>query len=399
MVPSESDHSRVRVDPFLRWLALDSALAATPWPIHVIVEKLARVLDVEYVFVGQRLDVVPETVRTVAWWKDGRLAENVEYGVAGSPCEPAVGGLPTYCRSRVTEVFPKTDFQASEGIQAYAAHPLTALDGRRLGLVGIMSRRPFTRERRIRGLLADCALRVAGELEWLQREVVVPQGRALLDAASFERREQDLLEQVRERETLLREMHHRVKSNLQVVASLLTMQAGATTDQFVIRALSKAVTRISMIALVHAHLSESPNLASVDMKVFVQELVRNLQLTLAEPSRHVAIRLVLGRLTLPLSLAIPSGLLINELVTNAFQHAFLHAGSGLVEIRMRADERVVTIVVRDDGPGLPLQAEGREGLGLQLVRLLATKQLRGNVSITKRHGTECTIQFPRGTNV
>jgi two-component sensor histidine kinase len=392
----ESDHSRVRVDPFLRWLALDPALAASPWPIHVIVEKLAKVLDVEYVFVAQRLDMVPETVRTLAWWKDGRLAENVESGVVGSPCEPAVGGLPTYCRSRVTEVFPKTDFQASEGIQAYAAHPLTGLDGRRLGLVGVMSRRPFTRERRIRGLLADCAMRVAGELEWLQREVVVPQGRALLDAASFELREQHLLDQVRERETLLREMHHRVKSNLQIVASLLTMQANATVDQIVTRALSEAVARISMIALVHAQLSESPNLASVDMKVFVQDLVRNLQRALAEPSRDVTIRLVLGRLMLPLPLAIPCGLLISELVTNAYQHAFAHAGSGLIEIHVRADERVVTIVVRDDGPGLPSQAEGREGLGLQLIRLLATKQLRGNVSITKRRGTEFTVQFPRG---
>jgi len=102
-LPSRSEpepHSRGRVDPFVRWLALDPVLAAAKRPIHVIVEKLALVLDVECVVVGELLDVVPETVRTVAWWKDGRHPDNVEFPVAGQPnegCHPRCAGPAPHC--------------------------------------------------------------------------------------------------------------------------------------------------------------------------------------------------------------------------------------------------------------------------------------------------------------
>lgn len=166
----ESDQSRVRVDPFVRWLALDPVLAASKRPIHVIVEKLALVLDVECVVVGELLDVVPETVRTVAWWKDGRHPDNVEFPVAGSPCEPVVGGRPSYCPIGVTRRYVQVGFQKAEGIEAYAAHPLTSSDGVRRGLISVMSRQRFKDGRRVRRLLAACAPRLAGKIERLHRD-------------------------------------------------------------------------------------------------------------------------------------------------------------------------------------------------------------------------------------
>jgi len=240
----------------------------------------------------------------------------------------------------------------------------------------------------VRRRKATSSASVAGEVERLRREGAIAQ-----------RREQQLIDSLRERETLLREVHHRVKASLQIVASLLTMQAGVTRDEVVTRALSDSVNRISTIALIHAQLSEGPSLASVDMSAFVQTLVRNVQRSFDNSRVHVGISLNLDALTLPLQLATPCGLLISELVTNAYQHAFTLADAGQIEIRLTADEHMVTIVVRDDGPGLPPQTGGHEakGLGWQLIHLLATKQLRGNVVVAHRDGTEFTVTFPRGT--
>ena len=389
----------VSVDPLLRWLAVDPALASARQPVHAIVEKLAQALDVNYVIVGELLDQAPEKVRTVAWWKDGRYPENVEYPVAGSPCEAALNGCASYYPANVTRLFPQATFQKAEGIEAYAAHPLIGVDGARLGHIAAMSRRRFKDARRIRRLLCACAPRLAGEVEQLHREDALTQ-RGAADEARAKRREQQLLDSDRERETLLREVHHRVKASLQIVASLLNMQASATTDEIVTRALSDSVNRISTIALIHAQLSEGPDLASVDVNAFVQSLVRNVQRTFEDATPRISISLSLDPLTLPLQLATPCGLLISEMVTNAYQHAFTPAGSGQIEIRLTADERTVTIVVRDDGPGLPPQAEGHagRGLGLQLIQLLATKQLRGDVAVAYRDGTEFTVTFPRGTH-
>jgi two-component sensor histidine kinase len=204
-----------------------------------------------------------------------------------------------------------------------------------------------------------------------------------------------LLESLHQSETLLREVHHRVKNNLQVLASLLAMQTDATSDAFVKRALSDAALRISAIAMIHGQLCEAPIGASVDMRVFVQDLVANLRRTLADSKAGIATRLSLEPLTLPLHLATHCGLLISELVTNAFQHAFVEVPDGAIDIRLVRHGREVILTVRDNGVGLPREA-GRadtKGIGMRLVRLLATRQLRGHLSISRQHGTRVTVRF------
>jgi two-component sensor histidine kinase len=207
-----------------------------------------------------------------------------------------------------------------------------------------------------------------------------------------------LSESLGRKETLLREVHHRVKNNLQIVASLLTMQAGAASDGYVRQALSDAVSRISTIALIHAQLCEGANLSSVDMRIFVHELVNSVRRTLWDSSA-ITTTLHIEPLSLALHLATPCGLIISELVTNAFTHAFVPAERGTIEIRLTADDHTVRVVVRDNGRGLPRDAEVPQsrGLGLQLVRLLATRQLRGRVSIARDNGTEFTVVFPLET--
>jgi two-component sensor histidine kinase len=208
-------------------------------------------------------------------------------------------------------------------------------------------------------------------------------------------RERELLESLRESETLLREVHHRVKNNLQVLASLLAMQIDATSDPFIKRALSDAALRISTIGMIHAQLCEAPIGASVDMRVFVHELVANLRRTLSNSRTGIATRLSLEPLTFPLDVATHCGLLISELVTNAFQHAFVHIPDGVIDIGLARRGREVILMVQDNGVGLPRDANrpATNGIGMRLVRLLATRQLRGHLSISRQHGTRVTVRF------
>lgn len=362
---------RVIGEPLLRWFALDPVLAATTRPLHVIVEKLARTVGADGVYVGQLLERAPGKARTIAWWRDGRHVESVRYQTTESPYQ----GMPR---------------------MSFVKHPLTSLDGELIGHIVVVRRDKWGDARAIKRLLATCASRVAGEVERLRREDVRTEQ---ADASETGRREHELTESVRKKETLLREVHHRVKNNLQIVASLLAMQASAASDGLVRQALSDAVTRISTIALIHAQLCEGPNFSSVDMHAFVHELVNNVRRTLSDSSTAVVTTLHIDPLSLALHLATPCGLIISELVTNAFQHAFVDAERGTIEIRLTSDDRAVTVIVRDNGRGLARDAEGPEsrGLGLQLVRLLATKQLRGRVSIATDNGTEFSVKFPLGT--
>jgi two-component sensor histidine kinase len=365
---------RVIVEPLLRWFALDPALAATARPVHVIVEKLARAVGADGAYVGQLLDLEPGSARTIAWWRDGRHAESVRYRATESPYQ----GMP-----RISLV----------------THPLTSLDGELIGHIGVVRRDPWKGKRAVKRLLATCASRVAGEVERLRRESVV-QGHDGVHAPETGGREPQSTESVREGETLLREVHHRVKNNLQIVASLLTMQAGAASDGLVRQALSDAVTRISTIALIHAQLCEGPKLSSVDMRPFVHELVNNVRRTFSDSSTVIVTALHIDPLRLPLHVATPCGLLISELVTNAFQHAFVDAKRGTIEIQLTSDDRVGTLIVRDNGRGLPSNAGEPESrsLGLHLVRLLATRQLRGRVYIARDNGTVFTVKFPLGAH-
>jgi two-component sensor histidine kinase len=218
------------------------------------------------------------------------------------------------------------------------------------------------------------------------------------DIPEPKRRHRELLESLRAAETLLREVHHRVKNNLQVVVSLLTLQAGTTNNRTVAHALSDAATRVSTVALIHAMLSESTKLDEVDLGIFIKNLVVSVQRTFGDSTTTVTLKLALEGLVLPVHLATPCALLVNELVTNAFRHAFDGTADARIEIRAHVKGGVVTLVVNDNGHGLP-EGPGQEsrGMGLRLMEQLAAKQLRGKLSIKRVNGTEVTVKFPYGT--
>jgi two-component system, sensor histidine kinase PdtaS len=193
-----------------------------------------------------------------------------------------------------------------------------------------------------------------------------------------------------EKEILLKELHHRAKNNLQLIASLLDLASSAPGPEV----LAECSDRITSIALVHEQLYQSGTFARIDLKDYLGALVRQVAHTWARAkASSVAVRIEAEDIVLPLDSAIPCGLIVNELLTNAFKHAFPQERGGSVLVRAAAAEGQVSVTVSDDGVGLPKPALRPGGhIGLELVQAL-TRQLHGRVRFEADHGTRVSLTF------
>jgi PAS domain S-box-containing protein len=202
---------------------------------------------------------------------------------------------------------------------------------------------------------------------------------------------------LREKEVLLKEIHHRVKNNMQVVSSLLSLQRAALGEPRAERALLESENRVRVMALIHEKLYSSGDLSRLDMGEYVRSLVAALEQSYVGGRSRVTLRVEVDACRLGLETAIPCGLVLNELVANSLEHAFPH-GRGTVEISLRtgADDTGV-LTVRDDGVGLPAGiAPGQSpSLGLRLVGMLA-EQIGGTVAVGTEGGTSVSVRFPMG---
>jgi PAS domain S-box-containing protein len=214
------------------------------------------------------------------------------------------------------------------------------------------------------------------------------------DVTERKRAEAQAREVVR-RDALLKEIHHRVKNNLQVISSLLYLQSIRVSDPEVQQMLVESQSRVRSIALIHEKLYRSEDLQKLDLGEYVGDLLANLVYTYGVDQEAVAVHVDIAGVHLGIDTAIPCGLIINELVSNAFKHAFPSGGRGSVWVEVRpAAAHGYDLTVRDDGAGLPPGLDWRraKSLGLQLVNDL-TKQLDGTIEVECRGGTTVRIRF------
>ena len=219
-----------------------------------------------------------------------------------------------------------------------------------------------------------------------------------------ERRERDealrqqqaaLARSLGEREVLLQEIHHRVKNNLQVIASLINMQARRLPAGTARDALDECQTRVFAIALIHGTLYESRDYAAVRFADYARALATNVLRVAATSSDRIGLALDIADLALPIDRAIPAALIMNELITNAVKHAFPDGRAGVVAVRLAAvDGDRLALTVRDDGVGLPagFTLSGLRSLGLLLVQTLCD-QLRGELVVLPGPGAGFEISF------
>ncbi|MEM4196113.1 MAG: PAS domain S-box protein, partial [Methanothermobacter sp.] len=213
---------------------------------------------------------------------------------------------------------------------------------------------------------------------------------SLVDVTDIREAEEEILRSLREKEVLLREIHHRVKNNLQIISSLLNLQLSRIGDEELRKIVRESQGRIKAMAMIHEHLYQSESLERVNFREYVEKLVGDIII-----SHGVSVRknIEIEDMELDLDTAIPLGLIINELVTNSIKYAFPD-GRGTITIGMRKADGSVELVVADDGVGLPedVDPSSTGTLGLKLVGLL-TEQLNGKMTLDVDGGTKFSIVF------
>ncbi|HEY9651120.1 MAG TPA: histidine kinase dimerization/phosphoacceptor domain -containing protein, partial [Coleofasciculaceae cyanobacterium] len=200
---------------------------------------------------------------------------------------------------------------------------------------------------------------------------------------------------LREKEILLQEVHHRVKNNLQVISSLLDLQAQNLKDQIIIEIFQESQNRVRAMALTHEKLYQSTYVEIIDFADYVETLVHYLIQSYGIDNELISMQVDIANISLNLDTAIPAGLIINELVSNALKYAFPQGKPGLVKISLDVDNQQHFILsVKDNGIGLKpdFNIEEINTLGLQLVNVL-TQQLEGELQVNLTQGTEFRIKF------
>ncbi len=223
------------------------------------------------------------------------------------------------------------------------------------------------------------------------------------DITERRKAEEQIKRSLQEKEVLLREIHHRVKNNLQVVSSLLNMQARVASDPDTVNALLESYDRINAMALIHTQLYESVNLSEINMDNFVGRLMGQLFRSRQVDGARITHTTHITDHPLPISIALPTGLIINELLTNALKHAFREECAGTVEVALTiADDTVdggdagtVRLTVRDNGAGVPegFNINESKTLGLRLVKILVEDQLQGTLDVIRDRGTTFNMEF------
>jgi two-component sensor histidine kinase len=216
------------------------------------------------------------------------------------------------------------------------------------------------------------------------------------DVSQRRRAEEQIKTSLKEKEVMLKEIHHRVKNNLQIISSLLYLQATAVGDEGTRVVFRESRERVRAMALVHEQLYRSDSLSAIDLGEHLKELAGNVASGYGDAKRRVRMQMDVASMALDLDLAIPVSLIFNELLSNAYKHAFPGDRKGRVVVELAADGADGWILkVSDDGVGLPphFNWETSPTLGLKIVRSL-TEQIHGKIELRSGPGASFWVWLP-----
>lgn len=275
--------------------------------------------------------------------------------------------------------FTNRDFLVSNGIGFFAGYPLV-VEAKIIGVIELFAMQPFSWD-------------LLNTIDTLTDQM----------AAGFERKimEERMRSSLEEKEVLLREIHHRVKNNMQVISSLLNLQSETIADCTYQEMLSESKNRIRAMALIHEKLYQTRDIARIDFGDYIASLASGLFMFYGASASRIALAIKVQGIVLGIDRAMPCGLIINELLSNSLKYAFPHGRGGRIEIAMSREEdpdrhgALFRLSVRDDGLGLPEGFDFRnpKSLGLCLVTSLAEHQLQGSISYEGGMGAKFSICF------
>jgi PAS domain S-box-containing protein len=230
-----------------------------------------------------------------------------------------------------------------------------------------------------------------------KNEKIVGVVSVLRDITERKQNEEKLRKSLKEKEVLIWELHHRVKNNMQLMLSLLRLQARKIKDIKMTEIIKTWQNRLRSIALVHERLYDSENLARIDFGDYIQKLAVSLFHTFEVKESNIRLDMNVGAISLDIHNAIPLGLVINEIISNALKHAFPADRKGKIGLYFHKNEKnSYSLIVRDNGVGLPknVNFQNPQTLGFQLINDLID-QIDGSIEVSRKGGTTFKIIFPK----
>ncbi len=206
--------------------------------------------------------------------------------------------------------------------------------------------------------------------------------------------EEKITQSLKEKDVLLKEVHHRVKNNMQVISSILNLQSSYVKDTYALNLLKECQNRIKSMAFIHESLYQTKNFESVNFSEYVTTLSKNLVHTYSINTKKIKLILTLDKLYLSLDASIPCGLIINEIISNSLKYAFPDNRDGIIFVNLAVVKNKVSIEVGDNGIGIPdsVDVKNTQTLGLQLVDTLV-EQINGTIKLIRKKGTIFSIEF------
>lgn len=214
------------------------------------------------------------------------------------------------------------------------------------------------------------------------------------DITESKKAEKEIKSSLKEKENLLREIHHRVKNNMQIISSLLNLQTKYVNDAEAINVLQESQNRVKSMAMIHEKIYQSNDLEEINFADYIQSLISNLFYTYNIDKNLVKSTFKIENITLNMETAVPCGLIISELISNSLKYAFPNKMHGDITVSLKSIEDTYELMIKDNGIGLPegLDLNNLESLGLLLVKVL-TEQIEGELIINSENETEFKIRF------
>jgi PAS domain S-box-containing protein len=231
---------------------------------------------------------------------------------------------------------------------------------------------------------------VFDEFQHLKKIVLVD-----TDITGIKKLQQQIEASLKEKDVLIKEIHHRVKNNLQIIISLLNLQSGYLKDEFTLKAVKDGQNRVRSMALVHEKFYQAEELSEINFNEYLEKLCHYLYQSYGDKTDRIELTVTGDKVGLDMDTAMPCGLLVNEIVSNSYKYAFPPGMNGFINLSLTKTTGKVGLKVHDSGIGLPNEftMETAESLGMQLIQAL-TSQLDGELTISKDNGTTFEITFP-----
>jgi two-component sensor histidine kinase len=226
--------------------------------------------------------------------------------------------------------------------------------------------------------------------------VVVGRVWSFRDITDRKRAEENLVASFHKEEVLLREIHHRVKNNLQLISGLLDMTRMRTQDEATNSILTDMMLKIQTMAQIHTRLYESKQFEKINLPGQFRDQIASMSSIYSHKGHEITCEVQSGEIYLPVDQAIPCALIVNEILSNAYKHAFKGKQHGSIIITALLENGQIRIAIRDNGIGMPSDFDitRSTSLGLKLVRTLIYHQLKGSLKTNLNEGTEMIVEFP-----